>query len=122
MENPKTPAPYNEKDIEKMIKDYQQVQAQMRSLAMQLDQYQLQRSEIETAKAEVEKAAGKVYLTVGGVMVETNKEAATKNITEKMELLEVRLQSSSKQYNELKAKEQTLREKLTQLSKQQEQK
>ncbi len=115
----KNPEQYGQKDIEKLIKDYQSTQAQMRGSAMQMEQYQLQKAEIDTAKAELEKATGKIYSTVGGIMVETNKEEALKNVTEKAEIIQVRLQSSTKQYNDLKAKEQRLREKLTELSRQQ---
>lgn len=116
---PKNTEQYGQKDIEKLIKDYQATQAQMRGSAMQMEQYQLQKSEVETAKTELEKATGKIYATVGGIMVETNKDEAVKNITEKTEIVALRLQSSTKHYNDLKAKEQKLREKLTELSKQQ---
>ncbi len=119
MENPKNPQQLNENEIENMIKDYQTLQAQMRNLAMQVDQYQVQRSEVENAKLELDKATGKIYATVGGIMVETDKPSALKNVQEKMEILEVRLQASTKQYNDLKTREKTLRDKLTELSKQQ---
>ena len=118
MESPKNPQQQNESEIEGMIKDYQVVQAQMRNLAMQVDQYQAQRSEVDSAKTELDKAEGKIYVTIGGIMVETDKASAIKNVQEKIELLEIRLQASTKQYNELKAREKALREKLTAISKQ----
>ncbi|MDE1851037.1 MAG: prefoldin subunit, partial [Candidatus Micrarchaeota archaeon] len=80
------------------------------------DQLTVQKSELDTAKDEVAKATGKVYVTIGGVIVETNKETALKNIEEKKESGEVRVQSTSKQLGELKAKEKKLRDEITALS------
>ncbi|HVA82587.1 MAG TPA: prefoldin subunit [Candidatus Aquilonibacter sp.] len=111
--NTNKPSP---QEVEKMLRDYQMIQEQIRSFSMQMEQLAIQKNEFQTAKEEIEKAIGKVYVTVGGVIVETNKEAALKNIAEKGESGEVRLQSTNKQLNELKSKEKTLREKITQIS------
>ena len=88
------------------------VQEQLRAAAMQLNQFQGQKSELEKAKAEVEAASGKVYVTMGGVIVETSKEKALGDIKERSELADVRIGSLTKQYNELKAKEKQLGDKL----------
>ena len=103
-------------EVEKMIRDYQMVQEQMRNFQIQVEQLQLQSNELLTAKEEVGKATGKVYIAIGGVIVETSKETALKNIDEKSEASTVRLQSANKQLNEIKAREKQLREKITQMS------
>ncbi len=108
--NPPSPS---EQDIEKMVRDYQMLQEQLRNSAMQLDQLQGAKADLDRAKEEIEKAAGKVYITVGGVIVETTKEKALSDIKERSELTEVRLQSANKQYTELKNREKQLGEKLT---------
>jgi prefoldin beta subunit len=103
----------SEQEIEKMVRDYQMVQEQLRNSALQLDQLQGAKADLDRAKAEVTKAEGKVYLTVGGVIVETSKDKALTEIKERAELTDVRIQSATKQYNDLKAKEKQLGERLT---------
>ncbi len=105
-----------EGEIEKVLKEYQIVQEQLRAAALQTEQLQLQKTELEGAKAEIDKATGKVYITIGGVIVETSKESATKEIAEKSELVALRLQTANKQYSELREKEKQLRGKIGQLS------
>ncbi|MGC9204721.1 MAG: prefoldin subunit [Candidatus Micrarchaeia archaeon] len=106
-------------EIEKIIKEYQLLQEQLRAFSLQLEQLQLQKSESTTAQAEIEKATGKIYITIGGVIVETDKSTALKNLKEKMETTDLRLQTTSKQFNELKAREKSLREKLSKMQLQQ---
>ncbi len=103
----------NTQDIEKMVRDYQMLQEQLRNSALQLDQLHGAKADLDRAKSEIDKAEGKVYLTVGGVIVETSKEKAQADIKERSELTDVRIQSATKQYNELKTREKQLGEKIT---------
>src|SRR5271170_3648511 len=80
----------NEQDIEKMVKDYQITQEQLRMYAIQLDQLKNQKAELERAVEEVTKAAGKVYISVGGIIVETTKDKAESDIKERSELSDTR--------------------------------
>ncbi len=105
----------NEQEIEKMLKDYQMVQEQLRMYAIQLDQLRNQKAELERANEEVSKAMGKVYISVGGVIVETTKDKAQVDIKDRTELSETRIQSMTKQFNDLKAQEKQLNEKITQI-------
>ena len=107
-----------ENDAEKLVRDYQMVQEQLRSAAMQLEQLQAQSAEFAKAKEEISVATGKVYITVGGVIVETSKEKALADLKDKSELSEVRIASLSKQLDSFKAKEKQLGEKITQMYKQ----
>ncbi|MGC8586716.1 MAG: prefoldin subunit [Candidatus Micrarchaeia archaeon] len=107
--------PTTGQDAEKLIKDYQLLQEQLRIAAMQADQLKLQQGELATAEAEVSKATGKVYVTIGGIIVESDKEAALKNISERKENNEIRLQSVNKQIAELRSREKQLRDKISQL-------
>jgi prefoldin beta subunit len=100
-------------DLEKMLKDYQVIQDQLRSVALQLDQLQAQKIDMEKAKEELDKAQGKVYITVGGVMVETTKEKALADISERASLNKARIDSMNKQYTELRNREKQLNEKIT---------
>jgi chaperonin cofactor prefoldin len=111
--------PTGQNEIEDLLREYQNLQNQLKGAAMQMDQFQVQKSDAEIAHQEVEKSTGKVYITVGGIMVETTKEEALKNISEKSEVIGIRLQNTTKMYKELQEKEKRLREQLTKLSEQQ---
>lgn len=116
MAHASTPQP--EQEVEKLLKDYQITQEQLRTVAMQLEQLQAQKLEMERAKEELEKASGKVYFSVGGVIVETTKEKALSDINDRHELTAARLQSINKQYTDIRAREKQLNEELTRLYKQ----
>ena len=105
----------NGQELEKLLKEYQVLQEQLRSTALQLDQLQNQKIDMERARDELEKASGKVYFTVGGVIVETTREKALEDIKDRHALTDTRVQSASKQYNELKSRERQFNEKITQL-------
>jgi prefoldin beta subunit len=107
-----------QEEAEQAVRDYQVVQEQLRSAAMQLNQFQNQKAELEKAKEEVSGANGKVYVTMGGVIVETSKEKALADIKERAELADLRIGSLTKQYNELKGKEKQLGDRLTLMYKQ----
>lgn len=104
-----------ENETEKLVSDYQLVQEQLRASALQLEQLQAQKAELERAKEEVSNATGKVYVSVGGVIVEMEKQKALEDIGSRAELAQVRIGSVTKQYNDMKAKEKQLGEKLTQM-------
>ncbi|MGC8479703.1 MAG: prefoldin subunit [Candidatus Micrarchaeia archaeon] len=104
-------------NIEKLLKEYQLLQEQMRNVAIQLEQMQSQKIELERAKEEVDKSSGKIFLTVGNVIVESSKEKASVEIADRQSLLSIRLQSLNKQYTDMKAKDKQLNEKLTEIYK-----
>jgi prefoldin beta subunit len=99
--------------LEKISREYQMMQEQLQSIAMQREQFKAQKEELKEALAEVEKAKGKIYLTVGGVMVEVDKETATKSIKEKQESNTMRVTILDKQFDDLSKKEQSLRAEIT---------
>jgi prefoldin beta subunit len=105
-------------EAEKMIRDYQIVQEQLRSASMQLEQLQVQKAELAKAQEEITSSTGKVYITVGGVIIETTKQKALEDIKGRSEITEVRISSVTKQYNELKNRDKQLGEKLAQIYKQ----
>jgi prefoldin beta subunit len=105
-------------EAEKVIREYQITQEQLRAASMQLDQMQIQKAELAKAKEEVTGSTGKVYISVGGVIVETTKEKALEEIKSRSEMTDVRISSLTKQYTELKTKDKQLNERLTQMYKQ----
>ncbi len=100
-------------ELEKMTKEYQLLQDQLQSLAMQKEQFSAQKEDYRQALAEIEKTTGKIYLAVGGAMVDVTKETALKDIKDRHESAEMRLGIANKQYDELSKKEQVLRSGIT---------
>jgi prefoldin beta subunit len=105
-------------EAEKMVREYQMVQEQLRGSSMQLEQLHAQKAELEKAQEELTGATGKVYITVGGVIVETTKQKAIDDIKGRTEVNGVRITALTKQLTELKAKDKQLSEKLTLMYKQ----
>jgi prefoldin beta subunit len=99
--------------IEKITKEYQLLQDQLQSIAMQKEQFSEMREEFKAAMVEVEKATGKIYLSIGGVIVEAQKEQAVKDIKAKQESTDMRIGIVTKQYEDLSKKEQSLRAEIT---------
>lgn len=95
--------------LEKLSRDYQVLQEQLQSVALQKEQFTAQREEFKEAAAEIEKSTGKVYLSIGGALVESQKEQALKGLKEKQESAEMRLTIVNKQYDELSKREQSMR-------------
>ncbi len=111
------PQENNEKDMERLVKDYQLTQEQLRLYSIQLEQFKAQKAELERAKEELGTASGKVYISVGGVIVETTKEKAVSDVADRLELSDTRIAAATKQYNELRSREKTLSEKITEIYK-----
>jgi prefoldin beta subunit len=103
----------SEQDVEKMLREYQQVQEQLRMFAIQLDQLKAQKAEFDRANQEVGNSTGKVYVSVGGVIVETTKQKALDDLKDRAELSETRIQSITKQYDQLRSREKQLNEQIT---------
>ena len=101
-----------ENNLEKLTLDYQKVEEQLQALSMQREQFTAQKDELSHAKEQIEGSSGKVYSSVGGAIVEATKEAALEDINEKSELTDMRLTMLKKQIDELKKREQELREKV----------
>ncbi|MDE1856544.1 MAG: prefoldin subunit [Candidatus Micrarchaeota archaeon] len=103
----------DQQQMEKLSRDYQTVQEQLQTLAVQKGQFSAQKEELKDALAEIEKSAGKIYSAIGGVIVEVSKEEAKGQITEQQSSIEMRLGIIGKQYDDAVKKEQTLRETIT---------
>ncbi|MEM0094843.1 MAG: prefoldin subunit [Candidatus Micrarchaeaceae archaeon] len=104
-------------EIEKLARDYQIIQEQLRNTKLQIEQLQIQQTELGIAENEVKNATGKIYRTVGGVIVESDKDSSLKDIAEKKETTGLRIQRLNKQLEELNKREAELRNKILQLQK-----
>jgi prefoldin beta subunit len=100
-------------ELEKLTMTYQKLQAQLQSLAMQREQFRQQKEEYTEALAELQKATGKVYHAKGGMIVESNKDEAAKDLKEKLDSADLRHTIANKQYEEAAKKEKELRTQIT---------
>ncbi len=103
----------DKEQLDKMSKDYGTIQEQLQSVAMHKEQISAQKMDLDEALLEIGKSSGKVYVAVGGVIVETDKDSALKDIKEKIESTEMRLGIAKRQYDELAKKEHALRSEIT---------
>ncbi len=104
-----------ENEIEKLSKEYQDIQEKIQTLEYQKMQFNAQIQEYENAEEEIENSTQKIYIVIGGIMIETTKEKAKAGIKEKKESIEMRLNIINTQQSKTSAKEHELREQLTKL-------
>jgi len=90
-------------DLNKELIEYENMEKQLEVLLIQKHQLQIQLNEIKHAIDELKKAKGDVYRSVGSVLLHTTKEDAGKDLKERSELLEVKLNAISKQEEKLRA-------------------
>lgn len=100
-------------ELEKITRDYQMLQEQLQALSMQREQFKEQKEEVRQALEEIEKAKGKIFLAIGGIMVDTDKATAAKNLKERQESSAMRLSIIEKQLDDASKKEQALRAEIT---------
>jgi len=92
----------DEEELNKSLIDYENMEKQLEVLLIQKHQLQIQLNEVNHAIEELKKANGEVYRSVGSVMFHTTKAEAEKDLKERSELLEVKLNAISKQEEKLR--------------------
>lgn len=94
-----------DKQIEEELMQYQNMEKQLQQAMMQKQQLQLQLNEIDLALEELNKTTEtEVFKSIGAIMVKTTKENAIKDLHEKKKLSELRVNSLTKQEEQLKTK------------------
>jgi len=98
-----------EKDVQEKIAKLQGLEQNLQNFLMQRQQFQTQLMEIDSALDEIEKTDS-AYKIVGNIMVKTGKEDLKKDLTQKKELMEIRITSLEKQESQLQEKAQELKD------------
>jgi len=101
-----------DQELERSLIDYQNLERQLQSIVLQKSQLQFQLNEISIASDELKKSIGDVYKSIGSVMVKSTKEEAEKDLKERRELAEIRMNALTKQEEKLRAHLETLQKKL----------
>ena len=90
-------------DLNKSLLEYENMEKQLEVVLIQKHQLQIQMNEVKHALDELKKAEGEVYKSVGSIIMSTTKENAEKELKEKHELLEVKLNAIAKQEEKLRS-------------------
>ena len=91
------------KETEQKIEQLQRIEQSLQNILMQKQQFQAQTIEIESALNEI-KTSEENYKIVGNIMVKAKKEDLEKELTQKKELVELRIKTLEKQEKETKEK------------------
>ncbi len=97
-----------EKPNEK-IQQLQLIEQNLQNFAMQRQQFQGSLIEIESALTEL-KSTKKAFKIIGNIMVASEKDDITKDLSHKKEVLEIRIKNIEKQESQLKEKAKKLQE------------
>ena len=94
------------KEQQEKIQQLQLLEQNLQNLSAQKQQFQSQLFELEGALKEIE-TTHQAYKIIGGIMVLTEKEQLKKELSEKKELLDLRISSVDKQENQIRDRAKT---------------
>jgi prefoldin beta subunit len=88
--------------IDQDILEYENLEKQLEVVLIQKHQLQLQLNEVKHASEELKKAKGAIYRSIGSIMMLSDRAEAEKELKDRQELLEVKLNAQSKQEEKLR--------------------
>ncbi len=97
------------KETQKKLSELQNIEQNMNSLIAQKQQFQAQNLEIENALSQI-KDTKKVFRILGNIMVSSTKEKVKKELTEKKEVVDLRLKAIDKQEQKIRKRAEELQE------------
>jgi prefoldin beta subunit len=102
--------------IQQRLLRLQQLQQTLQGVMAQKQQLELQLSEVEHAESELEKMkeTAVIYKSIGALLVKSKKDKVTAELTERKELLKMRVDVLGKQEERLRTQVKELQEKLQQ--------
>jgi prefoldin beta subunit len=100
--------------IQQRLLRLQQLQQTLQGVMAQKQQLELQLTEVERAVSELEKLAetAVIYKSIGALLVKSEKDNVTTELTERKELLKLRVDVLAKQEGRLQTQVKDLQEKL----------
>lgn len=91
-------------ETEQKIQQLQMFEQNMQNILMQKQTVQAQQIEVENALTELKDSKGETYKIVGPIMVASSKDAISKDLESKKEVIVLKLKNIEKQENQLKEK------------------
>jgi len=100
--------------IQQRLLRLQQLQQTLQGVMAQKQQLEMQLSEVENAASELEKMkeTAVIYKSIGALLVKSKKDKVTAELTERKELLKMRVDVLGKQEERLRTQAKDLQEKL----------
>ena len=100
--------------IQQRLLRLQQLQQTLQGVMAQKQQLEMQLSEVEHAESELEKMkeTAVIYKSIGALLVKSKKDKVTAELTERKELLKMRVDVLGKQEERLRTQVKDLQEKL----------
>jgi len=86
-----------DKETEKKIQELQLLEQNLQNIVMQKQAFQMELNETENALEEVKKTTDDVYKLTGQIMIKSSKKEIEKGLTQKKDILSIRLTSIEKQ-------------------------
>lgn len=94
-------------EVQSKINQLSMMEQNIQNFSLQKQQFQAQLLEIESAEKELE-SAKESFKIVGNIMVSVDKESLKKELSDKKEVLQIRVDSFEKQEDKLKEKAEAL--------------
>lgn len=101
-----------EKETENQIQELQALEQSLQSVLIQKQAFEMELSETENAAIELTKSKNDVYKIAGSLMLKASKEDILKELTQKKDLLSLRLKNLSSQEKKISEESEKLREKV----------
>jgi prefoldin beta subunit len=97
------------KDLQEKIQQLQILEQSLQQILMQKQAFQFELNETESALVEVKKTGDEVFKMVGQIMLKANKEDVEKELSQRKDILSLRVKAIEKQENSLKEDSEKLR-------------
>ncbi|MBM3233494.1 prefoldin subunit beta [Candidatus Pacearchaeota archaeon] len=101
------------KEIQEKIQVLQSLEQNLQALMLQKQAFQVELNEAESALSEIGKTKDDIYRITGQIMLKTDKNQVEKELTERKDIISLRLKSIDKQEKLLKEKLEKLKEEVT---------
>lgn len=89
-----------DKDLQEKIAKLQALEQSMQQYVMKRQQFAQKRIEVDAALKEIENAP-EMYKIIGNIMVKTDKESLSKELSERKEMADLRIKTLEKQESKL---------------------
>lgn len=100
----------SDKQTQEKIQQLQIFEQNLQNLLLQKQAFQFELSETENALQEVKKTKEDVYKLIGQVMLKASKQEIEKELTQKKEILDLRVKAIEKQESQLQEEAERLKE------------
>jgi len=97
-------------ETQEKIQQLQIFEQNLQNLLMQKQAFQFELSETENALEEINKTKDEVYKLIGQIMIKTSKEETQKELSQKKDIINLRIKAIEKQESQLKEETEKLRQ------------